>query len=366
MPVVTRSAGPEAPSVSSSFFGTLPDGSRVDRHTIRAGRLELSAITYGGIIMSLRAPDRDGALDDVVLGHDSLEGYLTHSPYFGALIGRCGNRIDQGRFTLDGVQHQLTLNDGPHHLHGGACGFDRMLWIASPFDSMDGAGLTLTRSSADGEQGYPGALAARVTYTLTPADELVIDYTATTDRPTIVNLTQHSYFNLGGARVDDILGHELVIEADAYTPVDAGLIPTGQIAPVEQTPFDFRAPTRIGARVDERHVQLTNAGGYDHNFVLRPEAGTQALRHAARLREPVSGRTLEVRTSEPGLQFYSGNFLDGTIRGRAGRLYGHRGGLCLETQHFPDAPNQKAFPSVTLRPLDTYRSRTVYAFGTEG
>ncbi len=365
MSVGSGRTSPEAPSVTSSFFGTMPDGTRVDRYTLRAGQLELTAITYGGIITSLRAPDREQALDDMVLGHDALEAYLTQSPYFGALIGRCGNRIDRGRFTLDDVRHQLTLNDGPHHLHGGVRGFDRMLWDAESLDSPDGAGLALTYSSADGEQGYPGALTARVTYTITPTDELLIDYHATTDRTTIVNLTQHSYFNLGGTRTDDILGHELTIDADAYTPVDAGLIPTGEIAPVAGTPFDFRTSTPIDARVSGPHVQLDHAGGYDHNFVLRP-ARDGALRPVAWVREPVSGRTLEVRTTEPGLQFYSGNFLDGTIRGRNGRVYGHRGGLCLEAQHFPDTPNHKNFPSVTLRPHETYRSRTVYAFGTDG
>jgi aldose 1-epimerase len=367
MPIASRTGVPrQPPSVERSPFGALPDGAPVDCYTLRAGQYELAALTYGGIIVSLRAPARDGTVDDVVLGHDALEGYLAHSPYFGALIGRCGNRIAQGRFTLDGTRHQLTVNDGPNHLHGGVRGFDKRVWEATPFESAGEAGISLAYASPDGEQGYPGAVRARVTYALGTTGELAIDYEATTDRSTIVNLMQHTYFNLGGAGASDILGHELVINAGAYTPVNAQLIPTGDIESVEGSPFDFRAPARIGARVDAQHEQLAYAGGYDHNFVLDPANGATSLRHAARLREPDRGRTLDVRTTEPGLQLYSGNFLDGSIRGKGGRTYGHRGALCLETQHFPDSPNHPHFPSVTLRPDDTYRSRTIYAFGTDG
>jgi aldose 1-epimerase len=371
MPIATGTTGARAGSgVERSHYGTMPDGTPVDRFVLRAGRLELALITYGGIIVSLRAPDNDDIMDDVVLGHDSLAGYLQHSPYFGAIVGRFGNRIDRGRFTIDGKSHQLAVNDGPHHLHGGVRGFDKVVWGAVPFERTNDAGVTLSYASPDGDEGYPGRLSASVTYTLTTKDELVIDYAATTDRPTIVNLTQHSYFNLGGAGTPDVLGHELTIHADEYTPVDAGLIPTGEVAPVTGTPFDFREPARIGARIGSANSQLGYAGGYDHNFVLAPtRAATperDALRHAARLREPTSGRTVDVHTSEPGVQFYSGNFLDGSIRGKGGRLYGHHSGLCLETQHFPDSPNKPHFPSAILRPGDTHRSRTVYTFRTDG
>jgi aldose 1-epimerase len=353
------------PAVTRARFGVTPDGVDVELYTVRAGQLELRAITRGGIIVSLRAPDRRGRLDDVVLGHDTLEGYLQHSPYFGAIVGRYANRIAKGRFSLDGERYHLATNDGAQHLHGGLQGFDKVLWKATPFARPTAAGVSLTHTSPDGAEGYPGTLEVSVTYTLTERNELVVEYEAATDRATVVNLSQHSYFNLSGSQSAPVLDHLLAIDADHFTPIDAALIPTGELAPVQGTPFDFRSATRIGARIADSDPQLANAGGYDHNFVLRRPAG-DSLAHAARVFEPTSGRTLDVSTTEPGLQFYSGNFLDGTIRGKAGRLYAHRGGFCLETQHFPDSPNHAGFPSVVLRPGESYRSRTVFAFGTDG
>jgi aldose 1-epimerase len=352
------------PAVTRARFGVMRDGVEVDLYTIRAGRLEMRTITYGGIIVSLRTPDRAGRLEDVVLGHETLEGYLDHSPYFGAIVGRYANRIANGRFSLDGETHRLATNDGAQHLHGGHRGFDKTIWKATPFALPTESGVSFALTSPDGTEGYPGTLSASVTYTLTERDELCVEYDASTDRATIVNLSQHSYFNLAGPRGNDVLDHVLTIDADQFTPVDATLIPTGEIAPVDGTPFDFRTPARIGSRIGDEHVQLARAGGYDHNFVLRrPDA--DSLAHAVRVSEPASGRTLDVRTTEPGLQFYSGNFLDGTIRGKEGRIYGHRAGFCFETQHFPDSPNQPSFPSVVLRPDESYRSRTVFAFGSD-
>ena len=359
------SALPEAvPSVQREPWGSLPDGRPVEQITLRAGVLELRVITYGAIIVSLRVPDRDGAQDDVVLGHDKLEGYLTDSPYFGALIGRVANRIAHARFSLDGVTYRLPQNDGEQHLHGGVRGFDKVLWAATSYARASGAGVALEYTSPDGDQGYPGTLQTRVEYRLTREGELEIEYSATTDRTTVVNLTQHSYFNLGGARSNDILAHELTIHAERFTPVDDRLIPTGAMAAVGGTPFDFRTPRRIGARIAESDDQLRFAGGYDHNFVLRSRNGGD-LTHALRVAEPLTGRTLDVYTTEPGLQFYSGNFLDGSIRGKGGRRYEHRAGFCIETQHFPDSPNQVGFPSVVLQPGQRYHSHTVLAFGVD-
>jgi aldose 1-epimerase len=352
--------------VAREPFGTAPDGTPVERLSFgNAGGISLAVLTYGGIIQSLTMPDRDGRMDDVVLGHDDVAGYGKSDAYFGALIGRCGNRIASGQFELEGETYQLATNNGCNHLHGGLRGFDKVTWGAEPFRRADGTGVVLSYTSPDGEEGYPGTLRARVTYTLTPLDELVVDYHATADQATPVNLTQHSYFNLAGAGEGDVLGHELTLHATRYTPVDATLIPTGELAPVEGTPFDFRHATPIGARIGVANAQLRHAGGYDHNFVL--DASRRApggLAQAARVVEPASGRMLEVHTTEPGLQFYSGNFLPGTTVGKAGRTYPHRGGLCLETQHFPDAVNRPAFPSVVLQPGQAYRSRTVFAFST--
>ena len=346
--------------VTRAAFGKLADGTAVESYTLRnAHGIEVRAITYGAIIVSLRVPDRAGAFGDVVLGHDDLSGYVDKPAYFGAVVGRYGNRIAKGRFTLDGKTYTLATNNGPNHLHGGVRGFDKVVWKADP-PAAGATSVTLRYTSPDGEEGYPGTLNARVTYTLTDKDELTFEYSATTDKATPINLTQHSYFNLGTPG-SDILGHELTLEADRYTPVDATLIPTGQLAPVSGTPFDFRKPTAIGARIGQDDEQLKRGGGYDHNFVL---SGTgQGLRRAVRLADPGSGRTMEILTTEPGVQFYTGNFLDGTIKGKGGVVYKYRSGLCLETQHFPDSPNQPSFPSTILRPGKEYRSKTVLVFG---
>ncbi|MGD8867774.1 MAG: aldose epimerase family protein [Gemmatimonadales bacterium] len=348
-------------TVTREPFGHLSDGTEVDAFTFTNGNgVVVRAITYGGIITSLRVPDSSGRLDDVVLGYDNLAGYVENNPYFGAIIGRYGNRIAGGRFTLDGKTYTLATNNGPNHLHGGVKGFDKVVWDAEPFENGDSVGVVFSYTSPDGEEGYPGNLDVRVTYTLTADDELVFDYYAVTDEPTPVNLTQHSYFNLAGDGSGDILDHQLMINADYFTPVDSTLIPTGEIEPVAGTPFDFRTPTAIGARIDQDDDQLSNGLGYDHNFVLA--RGDSAMKHAARVFEPQTGRVMDVYTTEPGLQFYSGNFLDGSITGKGGHVYRYRNGFCLETQHFPDSPNKPQFPSTILRPGKEYRSRTSYVF----
>lgn len=350
-------------TVSRAGFGVMPDGEAVDGFTLtNPDGVEVRAITYGGIIVSLHVPDRDGRLGDIVLGYDSLDGYLEDSPYFGAIVGRYANRIAKGQFSLDGAAYTLATNNGPNHLHGGVRGFDKVVWDADPFEGNSGVGVVFTHTSPDGDEGYPGAVTVRVTYTLTPSNELIVDYAATTDRATPLNLSQHSYFNLAGDGRRDVLDHVLWINGAHFTPVDATLIPTGVIAAVAGTPFDFTQPTTIGARIDADHGQLRNGGGYDHNFVLDPEGS--GLEHAARVEEPTGGRVLDIYTTEPGLQFYSGNFLDGSITGKGGQVYGHRYGFCLETQHYPDSPNQQGFPSTILRPGEGYRSRTVFAFST--
>jgi aldose 1-epimerase len=342
-------------------FGHV-DGQEVFLYTLtNTHGVEVRAMSYGATIVSLKVPDRNGRSDDVVLGFDAIDGYLAVEPYFGAVVGRYGNRIAKGRFTLDGQTYQLATNNGANHLHGGVKGFDKAVWEAEPFDRDGQAGIVFTHTSPDGDEGYPGTLNARVTYTLTPANELIVDYLATTDKATPLNLTQHSYFNLAGAGTGDILNHQLTLDADRFTPVDATLIPTGDLTPVEGSPFDFRRPTAIGARINADHQQLKYGNGYDHNWVVNGESGR--LRHAARVEESGSGRTLDVSTTEPGVQFYTGNFLDGTLTGKSGRVYKQRYGLCLETQHFPDSPNHPGFPSTILRPGERYQSRTVFAFG---
>ena len=339
-------------------FGLMPDGERIEIFSLKNDRgMEVCVINYGGIISSIKLPDRDGRLDDIVLGHDSLDGYLHRSRYFGALIGRFANRIARGRFTLNGVEYQLAVNNGQNHLHGGVRGFDKVLWAAQEIDD----GVELTYLSRDGEENYPGNLNATVTYRLNDADELRIDYYATTDRDTIINLTNHSYFNLAGSGT--ILNHELQIEADAFTPIDETLIPTGEIRSVKGTPMDFTSPTAIGSVINNDDDQLRIAGGYDHNFVLRGDTGT--LRKVARLYDPQSGRVMQVITTQPGLQFYSGNYLDGTLVGRSGRAYLKNSGCCLEAQHFPDSPNQPDFPSTVLRPGEKYHHTTIYRFSVE-
>ncbi len=348
--------------ISRAPFGTAPSGEAVELITLRNARgVELRAMTYGAIIVSLKVPDRAGQLGDVVLGYDSLAGYVKSSPYFGAVVGRYGNRIAKGKFTLDGKSYTLAVNNGPNALHGGLRGFDKVVWSADTMRMPDGVGIRFQYVSKDGEEGYPGTLTTTVTYTLTDSNEVHIAYEATADKATPVNLTQHTYFNLAGR--GDILAHVLTVNADRFTPVDSTLIPTGERAPVAGTPFDFTAPHAVGERIGADNQQLKFGGGYDHNFVLmRSDTG---LALAAVLKESTSGRTLEVRTTEPGVQFYSGNFLDGALTGKGGVVYSHRTGLCLETQHFPDSPNHPAFPSTILRPGETYRSRTVWRFGVE-
>ena len=351
-------------SIRREEWGTTAEGP-VDRYLLSNGRgMRAAILTHGGIVQSLEVPDRHGVPANVVLGFDRLQGYLDNpGPFFGALIGRYGNRIAGGRFVLDDVAHRLPVNNGPNSLHGGTAGFDKRLWSATPLEQDGTVGLDLHYVSPDGDQGYPGALTVAVRYTLTPDHELRIDYRATTDAPTVVNLTNHSYFNLAGEGSGDVYRHELRIDASHFTPVGAGLIPTGEIAPVSGTPLDFRQPTPVGSRLRTDDTQLRYAGGYDHNWVLDRQG--DGLAPAAQLTEPTSGRTLSVHTTEPGLQFYSGNFLDGTIAGTSGRLYRQGDGLALETQHFPDSPNQPGFPSTVLRPGQTYRSATVLRFGAE-
>ena len=352
------------PGVTRAPFGKLQDGRDAELFTLtNAHGIEVRATNYGGIITVLRTPDRAGHFDDIVLGFDSLSGYFKDSPYFGAIVGRYANRIAKGQFKLDGATYHLATNNGPNSLHGGLKGFDKVLWTAEPFQSDSGAGVKLSYTSASGEEGYPGALAVKVTYTLTPRDELVVDYEATTDKATPLNLSQHTYWNLHGAGQGDILDHVLTLDASAFTPVDSTLIPTGEIKPVAGTPFDFHTPTAIGARIDQPDTQLKYGKGYDHNWVIDRPKGSTGLEPAARVLDPKSGRTLDISTTEPGIQFYSGNFLDGTIHGKGGKVYGHRSALALETQHFPDSPNHPNFPTTILRPGQTYRSRTVFTFG---
>lgn len=330
----------------------------------RAG-LTIEVTNYGGIVTALRVPDREGRLDDIALGFDTLDEYLGPHPYFGGIIGRYGNRIARGRFLLDGREHVLACNDGPNHLHGGARGFDRVFWSAAPRKPGDGSPLVLRRTSADGEEGYPGALTCEITYALTDANEFRIDYAATTDRPTIVNLTHHSYFNLAGRTRSDVLDHRLFVDADTFLPVDEALIPTGERRPVLRTPFDFREPRPIGQRIAAADPQLAIGKGYDHNFCLNRRGPDSSLpRLAARVVEPRTGRVMEILTTEPGLQVYAGGALEGSIVGKGGRAYSRHAGLCLETQHFPDSPNQTAFPSVRLDPGQAYRSVTLYRFST--
>lgn len=352
-----------APTIARELFGFTADGTAVDLFTLDNGAgVTMRVMAYGATIVSLRVPDRDGALDDVVLGYDTLDEYLHDSCYLGSAIGRFGNRIARGRFVLDGVEYALATNDGENHLHGGRRGFDKHVWRATTGTSPQGSFVAFALVSADGDEGYPGRLDAEVRYTLGVRAEVIVDYRATTDRVTVVNLTQHSYFNLAGSRARDVLGHELTLWAGRFLPVSATLIPTGAMASVEHTPFDFRSPTPLGDRIDESHEQLRIGRGYDHTLVIdRVDA---ALARAAHVFEPTTGRTLDVWTTEPGMQLYSGNFLNGSA-GRGGRRYDRRAGFCLETQHYPDSPNQPTFPSTTLRPGEEYRSRTVFAFGVQ-
>jgi aldose 1-epimerase len=345
--------------VVSKPFGTTSDGRQVDLYEIDNGRIAFRTIPFGAVITSLRVPDRRGIKDDVVLGHESLEPYLTNPPYVGVVAGRYANRIARGRFTLDGDVHQLATNNGVNHLHGGPAGFHHQLWDAQPISGNEAIGVTFSRISPSGEEGYPGTLHVSVSYLLKD-DTIDIHYEATTDAPTVINLTQHSYFNLGGPSRADVLAHELTVHADAYTPVDATLIPTGAIDPVGGTPFDLRTTAIVGDRLRMQHEQLRIANGLDHNVVVSGRSGS--LRPAATLRDPISGRRLDVSTTEPGMQVYTGQSLDGRITGAYGRRFTPHAGLCLETQHYPDSPNQPQFPSTVLRPGQRWTSTTRWRF----
>jgi aldose 1-epimerase len=346
-------------ATTKADFGKTKEGTPVQIFTLtNAKGMEAKIMTYGGIVVSLKAPDRKGAMADIVLGQDSLKGYEeNNSPFFGALIGRYGNRIGHAKFSLDGKEYTLEKNDGENSLHGGAHGFNTKVWTPKV---LPDSGLELTYVSKDGEGGYPGTLTLVVVYRLTDSNELKIDYAATTDKPTVVNPTNHSYFNLKGAGNGDILDHLVTLYADRFTPVDAGLIPLGELRPVKGTPFDFTKPTAIGARIEQNDEQLKLGKGYDHNWVLNSGGGKLAL--AAKVEETTTGRVMEVLTTEPGIQFYTGNFLDGSITGKGGKVYARRNGLALETQHFPDSPNKPKFPTTTLRPGQKFQSETVYRF----
>lgn len=341
-------------NLSKEAYGRLNDGKEVSLFTLQNRHMTVRIITYGGIITSILIPDQNGKTDDVVLGFNSLADYLGGHPYFGALIGRYGNRIAKGKFTLNGKEYRLAVNDGENHLHGGLVGFDKVVWDAEEIRNEAEIGIRLTYLSKDGEEGYPGNLRTTVTYLLNDQNELAIVYEATTDQPTVVNLTNHAYFNLAGEGSGNILNHEVMINADRYTAVSADLIPTGELVSVKGTAMDFSAPKKIGAEIHQVK------GGYDHNYVLN-KAGNE-LSFAAKVFEPKSGRTLEVFTTEPGVQFYTGNFLDGTLTGKAGKPYGRHAGFCLETQHFPDSPNRPEFPSTQLNPGELYRQKTIYKF----
>jgi aldose 1-epimerase len=366
--VLASAAQAQSARIVQSSFGRLADGTAVDRFTLtNTRRMSVSIITYGGILQSVRVPDRDGRLRNVTLGFSSLAGYTSpayvkSNPYFGALIGRYGNRIAKGRFTLDGQTFQLPINNDPNSLHGGNVGFDKRVWAAQEVRPKGTVGVRLSLVSADGDQGYPGTLTVAVTYTLDNRNRIHIAYQATTDKPTIVNLTNHAYWNLAGEGSGTIYDHQLQINASRYTPDDPTLIPTGQISSVAGTPLDFRRFRAIGDRIRSSFSQLQIGRGYDHNWVLNGSGS--GVRVAARLRDPSSGRELTISTDQPGLQFYSGNFLDGTLYGTSGRQYREGDGLALETQHFPDSPNHPNFPSTVLRPGQTYRTQTIYGFST--
>ncbi|MGA3222214.1 MAG: aldose epimerase family protein [Acidobacteriaceae bacterium] len=344
--------------VTKSVFGSMPDGTKVEIFTLEEGSLKARVMTYGARLVSLEVPDRSGKISDIVLGYESLDGYTADpKSYFGSIVGRYGNRIAHATFTLDGKRYDLPANDGVNTLHGGIKGFDKLVWKGQEIPH----GVELTLVSKDGDQGFPGTLTARVRYTL-EAHALKIEYFATTDKDTVLNLTNHSYFNLAGEGQGDILNHLVIIPADRYTPVDSGLIPTGELAPVAGTPLDFHKATAIGARIDDPNEQMRLGGGYDHNFVLNGKMGV--LQEAARVVEPTSGRVLTVETTQPGVQFYSGNFLDGTLHGKHGHVYAKHTGFCLETQHFPDSPNHPKFPTSELKPGETYHSVTFFKFST--
>jgi aldose 1-epimerase len=363
---VSATAAGCSPSITKAPFGDV-SGQAVDRYTLKnCNDMEVKILTYGGILQEISVPDRKNKVANVTLGFDNLADYVAKSPYFGCITGRYANRIALGQFTLDGVTYQLPINNPPNSLHGGDVGFDKHVWAATPFTTSKTVGLVLEFTSPDGDQGYPGELTTKVTYTLTQQNEIVMDYHATTDAPTIVNLTNHAYFNLEGEGTSAIYDHVLELNAPRYTPVDPTLIPTGAIDPVAGTPLDFTKPTAIGDRIRDGHPQLVIGRGYDHNWVLnRSNPNDKALILAARVREPDSGRVLSIYTQEPGIQFYSGNFLDGTLVGTSGRMYRQGDGFALETQHYPDSPNHANFPSTVLRPGEVYETQTIYQFSTK-
>lgn len=352
------------PPITKADFGKTPDGQTVEIYTLKNAKgAEARILTYGGIVQYLSVPDKSGKFDDVVLGYDNLQGYIDKTPYFGALIGRYGNRIGGAKFTLEGKTYKLATNNGPNSLHGGVVGFDKVVWTARPMETAQGPALILTYLSKDGEEGFPGNLTVTAIYTLTDDNALKVEFTAQTDKPTVVNLTHHSYFNLAGQGKGDILGHVLYINSDKTTPVDAELIPTGEIADVTGTPFDFRKPTPIGARINDPDKVLQYGPGYDHNWIVNNPPGKFGLQ--AKVVEPGTGRVMEVWSDEPAVQFYAGNFLDGTIIGKGGVAYQKRTGFCLEPQHYPDSPNKPNFPSVVLLPGQTFHNTIVYKFSTE-
>ena len=349
--------------IKKTVFGTLPDGRVADQYTLKnANGMEVKISNYGGVITHWTAPDKDGKFEDIVLGFDSLAGYLTPPPYFGAIIGRYGNRIAKGKFTLDGKNYQLAKNNGENHLHGGLVGYDKVLWNAEPMEGEESA-LKLTYLSKDGEEGYPGNLNITVVYTLLKDNSLKMDYSATTDKATVINLTNHSYFNLSGSK-KDILDEEVTLNADRYLPVDKGLIPTGELRSVTGTVFDFTKPTLIGKGINEvKDEQIKLGGGYDHAWILNKKGNELSL--AATVLEKTSGRKMEVLTTEPAIQFYTGNFLDGKLTGKGDVKYVKRFALCLESEHYPDSPNQSAFPTVVLKPNEKYSTTTIYKFSVE-
>ena len=350
---------PSAKAISKTPFGTTPTGEKVDIYTLRnVNGMEAKICNYGGIVVSLKTPDKNGNMGDVVLGYDTLAEYIKESPYFGCLVGRYGNRIAKGKFSLNGKEYTLATNNYPNALHGGLKGFDKVVWSAAPKETPAGPALELKYLSKDGEEGYPGNLSVTATYTLTADNGLRLDYSATTDKDTVLNLTQHSYFNLAGK--GDILSHEVMINSEKFTPVDSTLIPTGELRPVKGTPFDFNVPTAIGARINQDDEQLKFGKGYDHNFVINKPAGQLSL--MAKVSEKTTGRVLEVLSTEPALQFYSGNFLDGTLKGKGGWVYQFRNGFCMEPQHYPDSPNKPQFPSVVLKPGQTYQNTIIFRF----
>jgi aldose 1-epimerase len=360
----TSSTGSEKPGITKAPFGTTKDGKAVDIYTLRnANGVEARIMTYGGIVVSMKVPDKKGKFDDVVLGCNTVTEYEKPLPYFGALIGRYGNRIANGKFSLNGQSYTLVTNDGPNALHGGPKGFDKVVWTAKPVDNKLGPSLEMSYISKDGEEGYPGNLTITALYTLTADNALRLEYTAVTDKDTVVNLTQHSYFNLAGEGNGDILKHEVFMPAKSFTPVNSTLIPTGELRPVKGTPFDFTTSTAIGARIGQDDEQLKFGKGYDHNWVIREQGGD--LTSMALVYEPQSGRTLEVLSTEPGLQFYTGNFLDGTIVGKSGKAYAFRSAFCMEPQHFPDSPNQPKFPTTVLKVGQVYKNVIMYKFSTK-